>query len=177
MRQLSVTDTSMLAYESPRTPNHVTTIGIYDPSTSPTGAPSYEQIADKLVACLASAPALREKLAFLPLGLDRPYWIDDPEFDIEFHLRHLALPRPGNKRQFRAQIGRLHARPLDLTRPPWEMTIIDGVDAVDGMPTGCFATVLKMHHAAVDGQSGVQLLQLMHDLSPDAGESADEQPP
>ena len=111
-------------------------------------------------------PSLRRKLAHLPLELDRPYWVDDPDFDLEFHVRQLALPRPGDWRQFRTQVARLHSRPVDISRPPWEMTVIDGLETVRDLPKGCFATVIKVHHAAIDGQSGVELLNVIHDLDP-----------
>ena len=166
MHQLSVIDATFLATESPRTPNHLCMAGIYDPSTAPNGKPSFDEIMAKLAACLPGAPSLRHKLAWAPLGIERPYWIDDTDFDLEFHVRNLALPRPGDWRQFRTQVARLHSRPLDLARPPWEMTVIDGLDHVLDYPEGCFATVLKVHHAAIDGQSGVELLNVIHDLDP-----------
>jgi diacylglycerol O-acyltransferase len=166
VQQLNLIDSTMLATESPRTPNHLCMTNIYDPSTAPHGKPSFEQMMDKLEASLSEAPSLRRKLVHLPLELDRPYWIDDPDFDLEFHVRQLALPRPGDWRQFRTQVARLASRPLDLTRPPWEITIIDGLDQVQEFPPGCFATVMKVHHAAIDGQSGVELLNVIHDLDP-----------
>ena len=121
---------------------------------------------DKIEACLPSVPSLRRKLAHLPFELDRPYWVDDPDFDLEFHVRQLALPRPGDWRQFRTQVARLHSRPVDISRPPWEMTVIEGLEPVRDLPPGCFATVIKVHHAAIDGQSGVELLNVIHDLDP-----------
>ena len=98
----------------------------------------------KIEPSLPAAPSLRRKLVRLPFDLDRPYWIDDPDFDLEFHVRHLALPRPGDWRQFRTQVARLHSRPIDLARPPWELTVIEGLDSVQEFPPGCFAMVLKV---------------------------------
>ncbi|MET0907940.1 MAG: wax ester/triacylglycerol synthase family O-acyltransferase [Ilumatobacteraceae bacterium] len=167
MHQLSVIDTTFLATETQRTPNHLCMLGIYDPSGASGGAPSFEQIMAKLESCLALVPSLRHKLLRVPLDLDRPYWVDDHDFDLEFHVRQLALPRPGDWRQLRTQVARLHSRPLDLTRPPWEITVIDGLDSVLEYPEGCFATALKVHHAAIDGQSGVELLNVLHDLTAD----------
>ncbi len=119
-------------------------------------------------SCLPGTTSLRRKLVRVPLDLDRPYWVEDRDFDLEFHVRHLALPKPGDWTQLTKQVARLHARPLDLTSPPWEMTVIDGVDGIEGFPDGSFATVLKVHHAAIDGVSGVELLNLLHDFTPDA---------
>jgi WS/DGAT/MGAT family acyltransferase len=170
VKQLSLIDTTMLATETPRTPNHLCMVDVYDPSTAPHGAPSFDDVLAKLERCLPLVPSLRQKLVHVPLELDRPYWVDDPDFDLEFHVRHLALPKPGDWRQFRTQVARLQSRPIDLSRPPWEMTLIDGLDNVAGQPPGCFATVLKVHHSAIDGQSGVELLNVMHELTADATE-------
>lgn len=168
VHQLSVIDTTFLATETQRTPNHLCMVGVYDPATAPAGKPTYEQMMEKLRECLPLVPSLRWKLARVPLDISRPYWIDDPDFDLEFHVRYLALPRPGDWRQLRTQVARLHSRPLDLSRPPWEITVIDGLDQGDDFPDDAFATVLKVHHAAIDGQSGVELLNVLHDLVPAA---------
>ena len=93
----------------------------------------------------------------VPLGLDHPYWIEDPNFDLEYHVRHIALPKPGDWRQLCIQVARLHSRPLDRSRPLWEMYVIEGLDSVDGLPKGSFAIMTKIHHAAVDG---VTLLEI-----------------
>ncbi|MFK5073232.1 wax ester/triacylglycerol synthase domain-containing protein, partial [Klebsiella pneumoniae] len=93
-----------------------------------------------------------------------PYWIEDPEFDLEYHVRHIALPKPGDWRQLAIQVARLHSRPLDLNKPLWEFTIIEGLDNVAGLPPGCFALVAKVHHAAIDGMSGVEMSAAIHDI-------------
>ena len=173
MRQLSFMDHAFLLQERPTTPNHLCMVNIYDPGTSPNGAPSFDQIQAKLLSCVADASSFRQKLLEVPFNLDRPYWVDDPDFDLGFHVRHIALPKPGDWRQFCVQVARLHARPIDLTRPPWEMTVIDGLDNIHQFPPGCFATVLKVHHAAIDGVSGVALLNVIHDFQADAP-AADE---
>lgn len=103
-----------------------------------------------------------------PIDLDYPYWIEDPDFDLEYHVRHVALPKPGDWRQLCIQAARIHARPLDLNRPPWEFTVVEGLDAVEGYPPGCFAFVTKVHHAAIDGMSGIDLMEALHTLAPTA---------
>ncbi|MGE3326930.1 MAG: wax ester/triacylglycerol synthase family O-acyltransferase, partial [Acidimicrobiia bacterium] len=167
MQQLSALDNGMLGLESSRTPNHLCMVNIYDVSTAPDGQVTFEDLAETIRQCLPGTPSLRRKLVRVPLGLDNPYWIEDDEFDLEFHLRQLALPRPGDWVQFRTQVSRLHSRALDMSRPPWELTMIEGLDHIAGLPAGCFAIVLKVHHAAIDGISGVELLNVMHTLSPD----------
>ena len=116
-----------------------------------------DDIVEAVSATLPAAPTFRRRIVRVPLDLDYPYWIEDEHFDLEYHMRHLALPKPGDWKQFRAQVARLVARPLDLTRPPWELTVIDGLDGIEGLPPGCFANVLKVHHAAIDGVAGVEL--------------------
>ena len=88
------------------------------------------------------------------------------EFDLEYHVRHIALPKPGDWRQFCIQAARLHARPLDLARPLWEMYVIEGLDGVEGVPKGSFGVVIKVHHAAIDGMAGVELITAIHDQTP-----------
>jgi len=101
----------------------------------------------------------------VPFGIDYPYWVQDSNFDIEYHCRHLALPKPGDWRQLCIQAARIFARPLDLTRPPWEFTIIEGLDNIKGVPKGSYAMVTKVHHAAIDGVSGVDMMNVLHTLT------------
>ncbi len=114
----------------------------------------------------------------VPGGLDRPYWVKDANFDVEFHLRHIALPEPGDWRQLCIQVARLHARPLDMSRPLWEAYIIEGLDNIPGLAKGCFAIYTKMHHSLVDGAGGSSFMALIHDLSPNPGpeEPEDDEP-
>jgi len=97
-----------------------------------------------------------------------PYWVDDPDFDLEYHVRHIALPQPGDWRQLCIQIARIHARQIDLRRPPWEFTAIEGLNSVPGVPKGAFAISLKLHHCAVDGMESVELMLAMHELASDS---------
>ena len=168
MEQLSPIDSSFVLMERPRTPFHFTMVHVYDRSTCPGDPPTFEDIVEAVRVALPVAPAFRRKIVRVPLDLDYPYWVEDADFDLEFHMRHLALPRPGTWKQLQTQVARLVSRPLDLARPPWEMTVIDGLDSVEGVPAGAFATVLKIHHAAIDGVAGVELLNALHQASPDA---------
>jgi diacylglycerol O-acyltransferase len=110
----------------------------------------------------------RQRLTELPGGFHRPYWVDDPSFDLEYHVRHIALPQPGDWRQLCIQVARLHARQLDLRRPPWEITVIEGLNSVAGVPPGSFAMAFKLHHCAVDGMASVQTIAALHDLAADS---------
>lgn len=166
MHQLNPIDTALLMLETPQTPCHVSMISIYDPSTCPRKAPTFEDIVEAVRISLPAAASFRRKIVRVPFDVDFPYWIEDADFDLEFHMRHLALPKPGNWQQFRAQVSRLISRPLDLSRPPWEMTVIEGLDSIEGLPPGCFATVLKIHHCAIDGQAGMALVTALHQDGP-----------
>lgn len=166
MQQFNPIDAALLFLERTRTPFHVSTITIYDPATCPGDPPTFDDIVEAVRNSLPAVEQFRRKIVRVPFDVDYPYWVEDKDFDLEFHMRHLALPRPGNWQQFRTQVGRLISRPLDLTRSPWEMWVIEGLDSLEGLPPGCFATVLKVHHCAIDGKTGVALINTIHQDSP-----------
>ena len=167
MQQLSGQDASFVYMETPTTPMHIGSVGIYDPSTAPNGFVRFKDILQFIESRLGGAKSFRERLVRVPFDIDHPYWIQDPDFDIEYHVRHIALPSPGDWRQLCIQVARLHSRPMDLTKPLWEFVIVEGLDNIPGLPKGCFALVAKVHHAAIDGMSGVEMSAAVHDLSPD----------
>lgn len=164
MQQLSGLDTVFLQLESANMPMHIGALAIYDPSTAPGGHVRFKDILAYFAARLHKARSFRQRLARVPLGADRPYWIEDRDFDLEYHIRHIALPRPGDWRQLCIQAARLHARPLDMRRPLWEVTVVEGLDNVAGVPPGSFALVSKFHHAAVDGVSATEIAAAFHEL-------------
>lgn len=169
MRQLSSADWTMVSLDTATAHNTIGIVGIYDPSTR-TGSHepvTYEEMLKYVEARLHVAESFRERLVNVPFGLDRPWWIRDGDFDLEYHVRHIALPQPGSWRQLCTQIARIHARPLDLTRPPWELYLIDGLNGVDRLPAGAFAVFLRVHHAAIDGVAGAEILTAIHTHEPD----------
>ncbi len=168
MQQLSGLDASFLYFETQNAPTHIGSYAIYDQSTAAGGRVSFKGILANVESRLHLARCFRQKLVRSPFDLDHPYWIEDSDFDLEFHIRHIALPQPGDWRQLCIQVARIHARPLDLTEPLWEMYVIEGLDNVDGAPPGSFAVLTKIHHAAIDGVSGAELAAAIHDLEPDA---------
>ena len=173
MRQLTGLDASFLYLETPNAPMHISGLAIYDPSTAPGGHVRFKQIIENTTRRIKRLPTLSMRLVTVPLGLDHPYWVSDGTFDPEFHIRHIALPKPGDWRQLCILISRIHARPLDRKRPMWELYVIEGLDNIEHLPKGSFAIFTKMHHAAVDGASGTEITAAMHDLSPD-GHLSDE---
>lgn len=177
MRQLSWTDDMLLRAETPATPQQIQMLLIYDPSTAPGGKVTFKGILEELDARLHLAEVFRRRLIETQLGLDRPYWVDDPSFDLEYHVRHIGLPQPGDWRQLCIQVARLHGRQIDLRRPPWEITVIEGLNSVPGVPKGSFAMALKLHHCAVDGMASVQMIAAIHDLAPDGPRPPAPDPP
>jgi diacylglycerol O-acyltransferase / wax synthase len=167
MRQLSSADWTMVSLDTATAHNTIGIVGIYDPSTRNGEPVTYEEALAYVEARLHVAESFREKLVHVPFGVDRPWWIRDGDFDLEYHVRHIALPQPGSWRQLCTQIARIHARPLDLTRPPWELYLIDGLDGVDHVPEGAFAVFLRIHHAAIDGVAGAEILTAIHTYEPD----------
>lgn len=167
MRQLSSADWTMVSLDTATAHNTIGIVGIYDPATRGGKPVGYEEALEYVRARLHVAESFRERLVHVPFGADRPWWIRDGDFDLEYHVRHIALPRPGSWRQLCTQIARIHARPLDLTRPPWELYLIDGLDGVEQLPDGAFAVFLRIHHAAIDGVAGAEILTAIHTHEPD----------
>lgn len=164
MKQLGILDAAFINLEQSNTPQHVGGLGIYDPSTAPGGFVRFKDVISSFERRLGKLPLFRTRIVEVPGGLDRPYWVKDANFDVEFHLRHIALPEPGDWRQLCIQVARLHSRPLDLSRPLWEAYIIEGLDNIPNLPAGCFAVYTKMHHSLVDGAGGSAFITALHDL-------------
>jgi WS/DGAT/MGAT family acyltransferase len=170
MKQLTSLDAQFLAMESPRQTGHVSGLAILDPSTKPTGRLELADIEQLMKERMPLLPPLRRRLVDVPFGLDYPYWIDDPDFDLDFHLRELALAPPPTDDKLAEQVARVVARPLDRSRPLWEVYLIHGLaDGRVGMLT-------KIHHALIDGLSGAEIMAILFDLEPEGREApeADE---
>ena len=165
MKQLTGLDATFLFLETGRQFGHVSSFSVYErPADS-----DYEPLAawrGQLERRLHLLEPLRRRLREVPFGLDHPYWIDDPEFDLDFHVRHTAVAPPGNDDQISDLVARIVGRPLDRQRPLWESYVIEGLS------DDRFAILTKVHHATVDGASGVELLTLMLDADP-AGDPLD----
>ena len=160
MRQLTGIDTSFLSMETPNQFGHVSSITIYDLAEWDPDQSFYDAIASVIERRIHLLPLLRRRLVQVPFGLDHPYWINDPDFDLEFHVRNLALPHPGSDAQLAEQVARLSARALDRTRPLWEIYVIDG------LADNRVAMLAKIHHATIDGMQGVELLTTLLDTDP-----------
>ena len=162
MRQLSGSDAYFLYSDKPGKHQHVSTIYIYDQSTAPEGEVRFKSILQHVKHRLCTSRLFRQKLVHVPFNLDYPYWIEDPHFELEFHVRHIALPHPGDWRQFCIQVARLHSRPLDMNRPVWEMYVIEGLDNIPLLPEGAFAewNPANQKFEGVDGDSSIQAIKI-----------------
>ena len=139
-------------------------LAVYDPSTAPGGALRIEDLCRLTADRLHLLPPFRWRLTQVPFGIDLPYWIDDPDFDLDFHIRESAVPPPGTDKQLAETVARLFARPLDRSRPLWELYLIHGLEG------GRVALLTKVHHSVVDGVSGNEILSVLLDPSPEGRE-------
>src|SRR5918911_5004796 len=153
--RLSAVDASFLAQEGPTSHMHVGAVMVFEGPP-----PAYEDFLNPIRSRLHLVPRYRQKLAFPPLETGRPVWVDDPSFNLEYHVRHTALPQPGGEDQLRALAARIHSQRLDRERPLWETWLVQGLEG------GRFALISKSHHALVDGIAGVDLMTVLFDATP-----------
>ena len=160
MRQLTSLDAQFLAVESARVYGHVGSMAVYDPRTAPGGSVEIGDVCRLLGERIHQLPPFRWKLVEVPFGLDLPYWIEDPDFDLDFHIRESAVPPPGDEVQLARTVARIFARPLDRNRPLWELYLIHGLKG------GKVAMLTKVHHSVVDGVAGNEILSVLLDRQP-----------
>jgi diacylglycerol O-acyltransferase / wax synthase len=160
MQRMTGIDPMFVYSDTPETPMEIAYACVFDPATAD-GGYSFERIARLLGARIPTLPPFRRRLLPVPLGLDHPRWVDDPEYDLANHLFRTALPAPGGEHEFTAKIAEVMGRPLSPEQPPWEMHVVEGLEG------GMVGLVAKMHHAVVDGVAGAAMLARLLDLSPD----------
>jgi len=165
MKQLSGVDASFLYMETGSQFGHVSSLAIFARPDAP-GWSAYEAMQAKLARRLPDLEPMRRRLVDVPFGLDHPFWIEDPDFDLEFHLRESALPAPGSDDQLSQLAARLIARPLDRRHPLWEVYVIDG------LRQDRFAVMAKLHHATIDGAAGAELMKILYNSEPGAQDEA-----
>jgi WS/DGAT/MGAT family acyltransferase len=170
MQQLSGLDNTFLTMEAGGQLGHVGSLCMYD--VRGLSGPSLISALEKtLQERMHLLPPYRRRLAEVPLGLDHPYWIEDPDFDLDFHLRHIAVPPPGDDEQLAALVARIHGRALDRNRPLWEMYVIEG------LASGQVAIYTKIHHCTIDGVSGAEMMQVLLDRVPEGAPVAPPKKP
>jgi diacylglycerol O-acyltransferase len=159
--RLSALDASFLYLEKPSVHMHVAGLAILDPSTRAEGVLTERDLARLISERIHLVPRFRQRVVVPPFGAGRPVWVDDRDFDLSFHLRRTALPSPGGRRELAEFVQRVHSRPLDRTKPLWEMYLIEGLE------DGYVAVLSKSHHAMIDGVSGMDIATVMFDFSPE----------
>ncbi len=161
--RLSALDSSFLVFETPNTPMHVASTAIFDaaPITKADGGVDIERIMAHVASRLHRIPRYRERLAYIPVE-GHPVWIDDERFNLNYHVRHTSLPKPGDERQLKRLSARIMSQQLDQGKPLWEMWIVEGLEGER------FAMVSKTHHCMIDGISGVDLMTVLLSPTPDA---------
>ena len=174
MHQLSPTDASFFQLETSRQPMVIGALWICDQSTAPDQLVRHKQILEYVEDRLSHTSLFRRRLQTVLMSLDDPYWIDDANFNLEYHIRHVGLPQPGDRRQLQIFTARIMSRSLDMERAPWELYIIEGLNNCEGFPKNSFAVLLRMHHAYVDGKSALELMSAMMEDTPDHAYGARE---
>jgi diacylglycerol O-acyltransferase / wax synthase len=160
--RLTALDTSFLHLEDDAAHMHVASVMLFDGDPPP-----HDEFIAAIESRLHLVPRYRQKLAFVPFGQGRPRWVDDPHLNLSYHVRKTALPAPGTEEQLRALAGRVLAQQLDRDKPLWEIWVVEGVEG------GRFALVCKTHHALVDGISGVDIVTVLFDLTPDGSKPSE----
>lgn len=163
MEQLSGLDAAFVYLDSRNAPMHVGGVHVYEPTA---GTFDFEAFRSHIASCLDSSPIFRRRLVQVPLRLGRPFWVDDPNFDLDLHLQHSALPRPGDWASLRELAARMFSRPLDPERPLWHLTFVSGLDACPQFPRGSFAVISRVHHAAADGLGTLDMFNAVWSAEP-----------
>ena len=159
MERLSGLDASFLYFETPSMHMHVAMTAIFDPSTMP-GGYEFGKIRDFIESRLHLVPPFRRRVVEVPLRLNHPIWVEDPDFDLDYHIRRIGAPAPGGHHELAEMAAQIASTPLDRSRPLWELHV------VEGLSDGNIGVVTKMHHCAVDGVSGAELMVNLFDLDP-----------
>jgi WS/DGAT/MGAT family acyltransferase len=167
MQQLDSLDSAFLYLETPNSPMHIGSVQIYEGTGEPFDIERYR---DLVRSRLHTSHIFRRRIVHVPMHLGRPYWVEDPHFDLHAHIEHISLPRPGNWRQLRDVAQQRFALQLDPSRPLWAMTFVEGLDGIPELPPGSFAVVSRVHHAAADGMGSIDLYSALWDPTPEGRE-------
>jgi WS/DGAT/MGAT family acyltransferase len=165
MQPLSALDASFIYLEADHSPMHVGSVYVMDAADVPEKF-GYEVFKAHIASRLSCSRIFRQRLVEVPLGLSHPCWINDPDFDLDLHLPRRRLIAPGGRKELMELAAEIFARKLDRSRPLWEFNFVEGIDGVPGLVPGSFALVSKVHHAAIDGVSGAELIAATLDVTP-----------
>src|SRR5436190_10524008 len=167
MRQLTTLDAQFLAIESATTYGHVGGLAVYDPATAPGGELTLRDVCRLVGERLHLLPPFTRRLVEVPFGIDLPYWIEDRDFDIDFHIRESAVPPPGGDAKLAETVAEIFARPLDRAHPLWELYLIHGLEGERS------AVLTKHHHSVADGVSRAEILSILLDQTPEGPDLSD----
>ena len=159
MKSISGLDAAFLYAETPTSPMHIGSVAVIE------GSLEFDTFRSIINSRLHHIPKLRQRLVYVPFSIDYPYWVDDPNFDIDMHLYHIALPKPGGWKELRKIASTIFSSPLDQSRPLWSFYFVEGLDNVPQVPKGSVAVISKIHHVAIDGVGGAGMLSLIFDFT------------
>lgn len=170
LKSISGMDATFLYIDSPTSPMHVGSVAVIE------GDLKFETFRKTILSRLHMIPKLRKKLVYAPMSIDYPYWVDDPEFDIDLHLHHIALPKPGGWKELRKIASQVFSEHLDQNRPLWSFTFLEGLENVPQVPKGSVAVISKIHHVAIDGMAGAGMMSLIFDFTPEKKDIPEPRP-
>ncbi len=170
IKPISGMDSTFLYVETPTSPMHLGAVAVIE------GTLDFESFKQTISSRIHQIPKLRQRLMKVPFSIDHPYWVDDPDFNIDMHIDHIALPKPGSWKNLRKLASKIFSEPLDKSRPLWSFTFVEGLDKLSQVKPGSVAIISKIHHVAIDGVGGAGLLGIMFDLGPDPGPIKEPRP-
>lgn len=170
IKSISGLDATFLYGETSTSPMHVGSVAIIE------GSLEYADFRKIVMSRIHHIPKFRKKLMYVPFSVDHPYWVDDPDFNIDMHIRNVALPKPGGWKQLRRLASREFSEHLDQSRPLWSFTFVEGLDNLSQVPKGSIAIISKVHHVAIDGMAGAGLLAVLFDFGPTVNEIPEPKP-
>lgn len=170
IKAISGLDATFLYGETPTSPMHVGSVVVIENSLK------FETFRKIILSRIHQIPKMRQKLVFVPLSMDYPYWVDDPDFDIDMHISHIALPAPGGWQELRNTASQIFSEHLDRSRPLWSFTFVEGLDTIPQVPKGSVAIISKIHHVAIDGVAGAGILSILFDMTPKVREIPEPRP-
>ncbi len=160
MESITGMDATFLYGETETSPMHVGSVAVIE------GSLQFETFKKTIASKIHQMPRLRQRLMEIPFKIDYPYWVDDPNFNIDMHIHRVALPDPGGWKELRAMASQIFSHHLDRSRPLWSFTFVEGIDSISQVPKGSVAIISKIHHVAIDGMAGAGMMSLIFEMSP-----------
>lgn len=164
IKPISGMDSTFLHVETPTSPMHIGSVAIIE------GSLDFESFKKTIASRIHMIPKLRKRLMHVPFSIDHPYWVDDPDFNLDMHLDHFALPNPGSWKNLRKLASKIFSEPLDPSKPLWSFTFVEGLNTLSQVKENSVAIIAKMHHVAIDGMGGAGILGIIFDLGPEQKE-------